>query len=738
MNKSNCALLQTLGIKENKVKNLPLTPLALAVSLGINAIVAPSVLAAEDNKAPEEIERIEVVGTLSKYSAIKTETPIIETARSISVETLENIIDKGAIRLDDTFTYTSGVTGQTYGFATRGDWIKVRGLDVPQYQDSLQSLFGNYNNTRPDVYTLEQVEILKGPASVLYGKGSPGGLVNVVSKRPQSESRHEVVAELGNFAHKQFAFDSTGALNDSGDVLYRMVGVYRDSETQVDFVDDKTFVVAPSLTWFPNDDAEITVLLNYTETESDTGAQFLPISGTLNAAPNGKYIPASRYSGETDYNQYNAKTFSATLVAEYALNEDWTLSANSRFTDASADYQQAWTSFIGGDRYVYNADGTLYKDGLVPRTFYRQDATSKQVAVDVRLKGELTLGDWEHQILVGTQYQDVTTDSDGYYAWAVGFDATTRQPDTTFGDTYWLNLFNPEYGSVPPSALLDQLYTDNPESDSQDLGIYISDQITYNQWIATLGVRFDKSKSETAGNSQKDDATSFSAGLLYAFENGISPYVSFAESFDPVIGSNNNPTNPQPLRPMEGEQWEAGIKYQISSQFPALLTLAYFDIEQTNLPDPQNAPGEDWKQQSGSAKVKGVEFEAVGEFGDVNYELNVSRLDTESAEGFQFASIPENQASLWVTYKPIDSFEGFKSGFGVRYMGESYGGADSIKTSSYTLADLMVGYKLPDNWDFTLNVHNLFDKSYQATCLYRGDCFPGKERTIVGRVRYVF
>lgn len=720
------------------MKRLPLTPLALAVSLGIQVLVTPAVAAETNNNQDKEIEVIEVVGTLSKYSAIKTETPIIETARSISVETLENILDKGAIRLDDTFTYTAGVTGQTYGFATRGDWIKVRGLDVPQYQDSLQSLFGNYNNTRPDVYTLEQVEILKGPASVLYGKGSPGGLVNVVSKRPQAESRHEVVAELGNFAHKQIAVDSTGAINQDNTLLYRIVGVYRDSETQVDFVDDNTFVIAPSLTWYPSDDAEITLLLNYTETDSDTGAQFLPVSGTLNPAPNGKYIPASRYSGEQDYNQYNAKTFSATLVAEYDINEDWSISANSRITDAKADYQQAWTSFIGGDRYVYNADGTLYKDGLVPRTFYRNDATSKQAAIDVRLSGDLVMGDWQHQVLIGTQYQDVTTDRNGYYAAAVGFDWTTRQPDSTFGDTFWLNLFDPEYGTVPPSALLDTLYKDNPETDSKDLGIYISDQITYNQWIATLGVRFDKSESETAGNKQKDDATSFSAGLLYAFDSGLSPYVSYAQSFDPVIGSNNHPSNPQPLKPMEGEQWELGVKYQVSGAFPALITVAYFDIEQTNLADPQNAPGEEWKQQSGIATVKGFEVEAVGEVGDLNYEINMSRLDTKSAEGFQFASIPENQASAWVTYKPSEQFKGFKSGLGLRYMGESYGGADITKTPSYTLTDLMLGYQLENNWDLSLNVHNLFDKSYQATCLYRGDCFPGKERTIVGRVRYVF
>ena len=243
------------------MKQFPLRPLSIAIATIAQSLVLTNAIAQEETEIVEEnIEVIEVVGRLSQYSAVKTNTPIVETARSISVETRQNIIDKGAIRLDDTFTYTAGVTGQTYGFATRGDWVKVRGLDVPQYQDSLQSLFGNYNNTRPDVYTIEQVEILKGPASVLYGKGSPGGLVNSVSKRPKEDAQHEIVAEVGNFSRKQLAFDSTGSVDEDGSFLYRMVGVYRDTGTQVDFVDDKTMVLAPSATWRPNDETEVVIV----------------------------------------------------------------------------------------------------------------------------------------------------------------------------------------------------------------------------------------------------------------------------------------------------------------------------------------------------------------------------------------------------------------------------------------------------------------------------------------------
>lgn len=677
------------------------------------------------------VERIEVYGNLSHYSATKSDTPIMDTARSVSIESAAQIIEKGALNLDDTFTYSAGVAGQTYGFATRGDWVKVRGLDVPQYQDSLQSLFGNYNNTRPDVYTLEQVEILKGPASVLYGKGSPGGLVNIVSKTPKTESAHEIVLELGNYDRKQIAFDSTGAIDDDGEWLYRLVSVHRDTETQVDHVDEKTTVIAPSITWLPNNTSEYTLLVNYTNTESDTGAQFLPLQGTLLPSPNGEKIESSTYLGDPDFNKYDAETLAVTLMAEIELNDVWSLSATSRYTDASADYQQAWTAFIPG-RFIYNPDGSLYKDGTVPRTFYRNDATSEQKAIDIRLRGEFVTGEIEHKVLFGTQYQHVKTGRAGYYAFAPGLDFTTGQPDNITGDATWINVFNPVYNNIDVEPLLDPFYAKSPDTTSKDIGIYISDQIDIADWSITLGARYDDSSSETSGNKQSDYELSTSAGVLYKFNNGLSPYINYAQSFEPVIGDNGNG---ELLKPQEGEQVEVGIKY-VPQSFPAFFTLAWFDISQTNLGDPRSQPNE-FQQQSGEAKIDGVEFETVMTLGDFTVELNASKLNTESAEGFQLASVPEKQASTWIGYKPSSVLPGFKSGIGIRYTGESFGGLDTYKTPSYTLVDLMVGYEM-ENWDFALNVRNASDKSYNASCLARGDCFPGEEQTVVGRVTYNF
>ncbi|WP_298440364.1 TonB-dependent siderophore receptor [uncultured Ferrimonas sp.] len=702
---------------------------ATAIALALSAPAYAAETAAED------IERIEVVGQLSFYSATKSATPIMETARSISVETDTQLIEKGALRLDDAFTYTAGVNGETYGYATRGDWVRIRGFEVPQYRDSLQSLFGNNNNTRPDVYALEQVEALKGPASVLYGKGSPGGLINLVSKTPKQESAHELVLEYGSFDHKQLALDSTGQLSDDGQWLYRMVGLYRDTETQVDFVEDNTVMLAPSLTWQPNDNNQLTLLLNYTDTDSDTAAQFLPVSGTLHTAPNGQKMAPSTYVGDPDYNQYLAETLSVTLIGEHYFNDDWSASFTGRYTDASVDYQQAWISFIPSATFIGLRDGSLHPLGLAPRSFYRKDGTSEQAAIDLRLRGNVMLAGMEHELLFGTQYQDVTIGSAGYFAFAVGLDFTNPLASD---DSYWINPFNPSYGNVPPAAALDAAYAVKPDTDSKDLGIYISDQISYESWLLTLGLRFDDTETTTASDSQSDDEVSFSAGLMYQFDVGLSPYASYAESFDPVVGDNGAG---KALQPMRGEQWELGLKYQPEG-WPAMVQLAYFDIEQSNLNDPNAQPG-NVEQQSGVAEVTGVELEAMGRIGDVTVELNASVLDHNDANGNKLASVPEQQASAWISYQP-SQFDGFRSGLGARYVGESFGGTesrlqiyDNIRTPSYTLVDLMIGYQW-QQVQLQLNARNLFDKQYYATCLARGDCFAGDERTIVGSLRYAF
>ncbi|HET9679542.1 MAG TPA: TonB-dependent siderophore receptor, partial [Gammaproteobacteria bacterium] len=690
----------------------------------------------EKTKAEDatELGKIVVQGELSRYSALKSDVPIMELARSVSIETQQDMQDKGALFLSAAYTYTAGVYGDTYGHDTRGDWLKVRGLEVPVYRDSLQSLFGYYNNARPHVYTLAQVEILKGPASVLYGRGSPGGLVNLVSKRPRADLQPEVVLQVGNFNYKQIMTDFGGALDESGNWLYRMVAVVRDSDTQVDYVENNATVFMPSISFSPSAMTNFTLIGNYAQYDSDTSAQFVPVAGTLYPAPNGEFIEPSTYLGEPSFNHYDTETQSLTLLADHMLSAIWTLDVTARYTEGSADYSQAWPAFLGGgQRYVYNPDGTLYRNGMVPRTFYASDATSKQYAIDTRLRADFTQGDVKHELMVGVQYQDVTTENDFASAYALGYDFATQGPGPVYGDTYWINVFDPVYGAVPSQAVMDQFYVDAAPATTEDLGLYVNDMVSVGNWRLTGGFRYDTVTNDNGTIEQEDSALSTSVGALYYFDSGFAPYMSYAESFDPVVGVDN--VTGESLNPREGRQYEIGMKYQPVGG-DTRITVSAFDIEQSNLPNPGGlvtAPS----QQEGVATITGVELEAFTRLAAFTLEFNASHLETESPNGYHLASIPENQASTWLEYRPGHPVRGFKAGAGVRYVGKNYDGVDQLVTPAYTLLDLMVGYATED-WDLRLNVRNAADKEYLATCLARGDCFFGRSRTVVGSFTYKF
>ena len=226
------------------------------------------------------IDNILVVGKPSRFGATKSEIPILETPRSVAVITQEEFNARGALSLSNTLNYTAGVTGNAFGFATRGDFTSIRSLDAPEYQDNLQVLFGTYNNARADIYTLEQVEVLKGPASVLYGQAAPGGIVSTVSKVAGPDRLgKEVVFTAGNYDRYQGSVDMGFDLSGDGRFTARFVGIYRNSDTQVDYVNDDAIVIAPSLT-FEDDRTSITALFNFTDRNSDASSQFLPLSVT--------------------------------------------------------------------------------------------------------------------------------------------------------------------------------------------------------------------------------------------------------------------------------------------------------------------------------------------------------------------------------------------------------------------------------------------------------------------------
>lgn len=700
---------------------------------------------AQDSDADTSDENVIIVtGEVSTFGATKSDAPIAETPRSVSVVTSDDFADRGALSLSNTLNYTAGVTSNAFGLSTRGDFASIRGLDAPEYQDNLQVQFGFYNNARVDVYTLEQVEVLKGPASVLYGQAAPGGIVSTVSKIAGPDRLDkELLISIGNFDRYQGSLDMGFDLSGDGTVTGRMVAIVRDSGTEIDFVNDDAIVIAPSLS-FDNGRTALTALLNYTERDGDTDAQFLPLYVTACQSDDVTFsdpnfcagaptegIDPSTYVGDPGFNRYDTEAFTATLFATHEFSNAIRFEGTARYRDNDAIYQQAWASFLGDGNPRVLPNGTL-----VGRSIFGGPAGSTQFAFDARLRAKFKTGSIEHEILAGVNYQDVDTFEDQAFLYA--------QP-TTF------NIFNPVYdlSGFPTSADFSaaQAFAEN-ETVATDL--YLIDRMSLGNLIVDLGIRYSSVDSRDAANDQQDEEFPITAGALYKTSIGLNPYISYAESFRATVGT--DALAGTPLLPRRGEQIEVGVKYQPPGG-STYISLAYYDLEENNLVDFVTT-GE--TQPGLTIEAEGIEIEALVRVGDLTFDFDFQHQDAQEVDatgvGLPRPSLPETTASLWTMWEPSnETLDGFRLGAGIRYASENESNGTAflaannfaptpfrIVTDGYTVVDALLGYEFRNGITAALNVRNLFDEEYFATCLSRGDCFPGEQRTIVGTIGFRF
>ena len=715
----------------------------LMISASLMALAWGSALAQEtgsvETSDQQQDDTILVIGQPSKFGATKSEIPILQTPRSVSVIPAKEFLDRGALSLSNTLAYTAGVTGNAFGFATRGDFTTIRGLDAPEYQDNLQVLFGFYNNARADIYTLEQVEVLKGPASVLYGQAAPGGIVSTVSKiAGPDQLEKEIILTAGSHERLQAAADLGFDLTGDGRLTARFVGLYRNSDTQVNFVNDDALVLAPSVT-FETDRTSITALFNYTKRKSDTSAQFLPLTATgcvssdvtisepniCAAAPSQK-VGNDVYLGDPDFNEYETEATTISLFFTHQFNDILSFEGTTRYRDNEADYNQTWISFLGSGNPRLLPDGTA-----VARSWSRNPAGSNQFAFDTRLRAKFATGFIDHEILGGVSRQDVETYSNRAFLYA--------RP-TSF------NVFTPLYdGSEIPSEAEFDAALGRSENETIATDVYITDHMALGDLIVNAGIRFSSVKSKDALNDQRDEETPITAGALYKTAFGLNPYVSYSESFRATVGTDI--VTGSALKPRTGEQIEAGIKYQPPGS-NSYLTIAYFDLEEDNLVDfvvgGQTQPGL-------SIDGKGFEVEALVNWRDFALDVDFQYLDSKEVDENGVAttrpSLPETAGSIWASWVPsAGRLDGLEIGAGARYAGENESNGTAflaangfapppvrVVTDGYTLFDAFIGYEVK-GFDISLNVRNLANKDFYVTCLARGDCFPGEKRTIVGSI----
>ncbi|WP_431261738.1 TonB-dependent siderophore receptor [Roseateles chitinivorans] len=665
---------------------------------------------------PRETATSAVYGMVARRSAtgMKTDTSILEAPQSVSVVTREQIELQGATGVDEAVRYTSGTVGGAFGSDSRSDWILVRGFRPALFLDGLGLPDGTWaGQTRLEPYLLERIEILKGPASVMYGALPPSGFINGVSKRPSAVPVNEIGLEFGSFNKKQLTVDVGGKLAADGSVLFRVAGLARKSDTYVDFAKDDRYAIAPSLLVNFSPATSLLVMGQFQKADTAAAGGFLPADGTLFTNPNGK-IPATRFTGEPDYDWYKKESASVGYELSHKLNDSVTLRQNLRYMDFDIDHRTVGAFGLAADRR------TLSRYVWTPR----EDSTS--VAIDNQAEFAFATGAARHTLLTGLDYRRVKTDSRS------AFDFTGAPP---------LDIFNPVYGA-PITSPADTTHT---EQTQKQLGLYLQDQIRLDRWIATLSARHDRVTTDTDDKlggttaSQKDSKTSARVGLNYVFDSGLAPYVSYSTSFQPTIGTD---FFKRAFVPTTGRQVEAGVKYRPANN-RALFTAALFDLRQKNVltPDPDPTHGFASVQQ-GEVRSRGLELEA-------RFRA-VSTLDVITSYTYTDSKVvetdrpvfrqPKNQAQVWVDYRvPEDIMAGLGVGGGVRYVGGSYAyaAADNsrVNTKGYTVLDLQAHYDL-ENWRFLATVSNVTGKEYIATCQSAAWCFYGYPRTFSVSARY--
>lgn len=676
-----------------------------------------------------------VDGYVAKKSATgtKTDTPLNEVPQTINVITQDEIKVRGSQTVTEALRYTAGMTGG--GFSDR---VKIfdeptsRGfIPTPLYLDGLHLPYGGGSTggaLQIDPYTLERIEVLKGPASVLYGQNQPGGIVNMVSKRPTATPLHEVVLGAGSNDRKYGAFDLGGPIDDQGEFLYRLTGVLNDSDSEIDYVDQNRMLLAPSLTWNPNDRTSLTVFAQYQKDRDTPSAQGLPASGTVLPNPNGK-LSRHLFFGEPDLNKYERDQFVVGYEISHELNDVWTLKQNARYASVDDRYVDP----LHGYGFVANPTTGINDQRYMGRYGVDWSQTNKVYGIDNTAQARFNTGELEHTVLLGVDYYHSNSKFLGLYDRSAPI----------------IDMYKPVYGG--------QLNFGSPhrwDNTVSQTGLYVQDQLKWNKWFLTLGGRYDFAETDNklplsgVHTNAKDEKFTGRAGFGYLFDNGFTPYVSYSESFLPLSGTD---VSSNPFEPSTGKQYEAGIKYEPTA-IDAFIQLSVYQIDQDKILSSDLAnPG--FSAQTGSIRSRGIELEGKANINEnLRVIASVSRndvkytKDNDGREGRHPASSPPLTASAWLdyTFTGASPLAGFGAGIGARYVQSSYGTdyEGAFQIPSYTVYDGMLSYDLEKSplhlkgVSVRMNLENLEDKKYVASCRSNWDCYYGQGRTIATNLTY--
>ncbi|ERI11999.1 TonB-denpendent receptor [Ochrobactrum sp. EGD-AQ16] len=668
-----------------------------------------------DGKGP----RAPVEGYIAEHSraATKSDVPIREVPQSISVVTRDNMNDRAVQSVSEAMLYSANVNAQRYGADVRSDYFTVRGFPADLYLDGLRipqiaSQSGGYSGFVVEPYSLESVEILRGPSSALFGQSNVGGIVNMVSKQPQAEASHEIYLRGGSFERKEFGADITGPINNDPRFTYRLNGIFRDSNTSYDLGKNDRIAINPSFAWRPDADTSLVVSGGYLKDDMGQAGVIIPAYGSVLPNPTGQTISRDFSDGDPRNAIYKKEIGYAGYDFEHRFNDTFTLRQNFRYSHMKTDYRNLFTGVIP----------TKGWDGhTIPRTNYLAQPELDAIAFDTQLESRFDTGPVAHTLLVGFDQQWQRLDN---------YTASASGPTQ--------DLFNPTYGQPlaelsPTTRLLQKQY---------QTGIYVQDQIEAGKLRVTLGGRKDfvsirseqtaLASGKTTDYEQDPDKFTGRVGVAYLFDSGLVPYALYSTSFLPTLTLADTP-----LKPTTGTLKEVGVKYAPEGE-DYTVTLSAFEAEQQNVVNRISGV----YYQTDEVRVRGIELEGTARLWDrLNLTAALSFQDPEVSEsqnpdqiGKLPYTVPKNQQSLFLSYDmPLPgNIEGnLVVGGGVRRIGKTAG--DTLNTfyvPSYTLVDAFLRYDI-GNYRLQVNAFNLGDKKYVAGCNSTSQCYYGQGRSIV-------
>lgn len=663
--------------------------------------------------------------TGSKMAAKLTEIP-----QSVSVIGSEELEATNATKVDGALSYSAGVQAAPYGHDSDTNWFFIRGFDATQkgaFLDGLPSYSYGFGGFYVDPFQLERIEILRGPSSALYGAANPGGLINMISKRPTGNTGGKDTLGVDETGRVWLQTDREGVA--SPNLQWRFVAKAERTSEEGTFDPGSRFLLAPSMKYTAENGTEVTLGLTYTKIDEDhVGGSWLPYTGSVKSASFGR-IARDFNSGEPRYDEYKREQLTLSSEIAHRFDSGWRLVNNTRLGWSDVDESQVYAyGYAGYSLVPVDADNTL------SRIFFQHQTKTLTALNDLRLENEFATGGVRHRFMAGVDAKWFELDQvQGSVAW----------PNAATG----LSATNPVYGATQPATTP---YADNVIRQTQ-IGVYMQDQMSWGQgWIGTVNLRYDSAETRVSddryltnspGSKRQDEKLTWRLGLSKEITEGLMTYVSASTFFAPNVVTN---AAGDAIGPETGTQTEIGLKWAPNEA--SLITVSLFDIDREDISQSVwNGSGYTY-YQLGKVNSRGIELEGRYDFGNgLRVSGSVTKMDIEIKDDVDssiIGKVPystiEDLAGIKVDYA-LPSVPGLTLTGGIRYLGSSWAdNANTLKVPSATLFDAGVSYDFAPDWNANLFVTNLTDKRYVSSCQTAFTCYYGEGRRISLAVSHAF